>query len=607
MPKNNLRSILFVAVLTHLSLASPLFSQQTTNVLQSEQIDDRYKLNDEDAQDSLSLLTTASPQEWEAFVPSLMSKAHIPGLSIAVIREGKIVWTGAFGVKNVATGAPCDEETIFEAASLTKPLFAYLTLLYVADGKLDIDTPLINYLPEQVIVDSLLKHPLDKPGFRRDWFERITARHILSHSSGMPHGDPVDSVYPLFFEPGSKYRYSADGYYLLQLLLENMETMPLEKIAQRRVLDPLGMTHSCLVWRDEYKQTAANGHNMFGDPQNHRRWSRAHAGASMYTTATDYARFVCAVMSKIQLNAEETSGMLAPQIEVNDHISWSLGFGRQRDANGTAFWQWGDYGIYRNFIIAYEELRSGVVWLTNSYHGLGIVDDIVAKCVGGTTYTGEYPGFSHYDSPFTRFTFLAMDEGVEVAIARIAEFRAEDSNRLDERAINRMGYDLLNAGRIDDAIAFFELNTQEHPASSNAWDSFAEGHMRAGRLDTAIAFYRRSLQLDTTNQNAERYIEWIKVELEARDHPVELSSEYLSKLVGKYGPRRVRLQNDTLYYLREGSGNPERYLYPLKPDLFGLQGSPDWRFRFEFDESGRAVAIEGWHVTGIVDRHMREE
>lgn len=558
-------------------------------------------------QDSPSFLTSASPREWENFIPGLMSKAHIPGLSVAVIRDGKIVWTGAFGVKSVATGAPCDEETIFEAASLTKPFFAYLALLFVAEGKLDLDRPLIDYLPEQVIVDSLLTHPLDKPGFRRDWFKRITARHVLSHSSGMPHGDPRDSLYPLFFEPGSEYRYSAEGYYLLQLVLENMESVALEEIAQRRVLDPLGMTHSFLVWRDEYEQTAANGHNMFGDPQDHRRWSRAHAGASMYTTATDYARFVCAVLNQVQLNAEETAAMLASQIEIDEHISWSLGFGRQRDSNGTAFWQWGDYGIYRNFIIAYEESRSGIVWLTNSYHGLSIVDDLVGKCLGGKAHAGEFLGYPAHDSPFTRFAFLAMDQGAEAAIARIAEFRAEDSSILDERDINRMGYSLLNEDRIDDAIAFFALNAQEHPESSNTWDSYGEGYMRAGRLDTAVEFYRRSFQLDSTNHNARRYIEWINVELEARENPVELTGEELSMLVGQYGPRRVRLQNDTLYYMREGSGNPERYLYPLMPDLFGLQGNPGWRFRFELDENGRAVAIEGWTVDGNADRHIRQE
>ena len=559
------------------------------------------------AQESPPLLTTASPQEWEAFIPGLMSKAHIPGLSIAVIRDGQIVWTEAFGVKSLVTGALCDKETVFEAASLTKPLFAYLVMLYVKDDRLDLDTPLVEYLSEQIIIDSLIKHPLDKPGFRRDWFERITARHVLSHSSGMPHGDPIDSCYPLFFEPGSEYRYSAEGYYFLQLVLENMENLPLQKIAQARVLDPLGMTHSCLVWRDEYEQTAANGHNMFGDPQDHRRWSRAHAGASMYTTAMDYARFICGVLNHAQLNAEETAAMLSPQIEIDDHLSWSLGFGLQHDTNGTAFWQWGDYGIYRNFIIAYEETRSAVVWLTNSYHGLSILDDLAASCVGGAIYAGQYLGYSPYDSPFARFTFLAMDQGARAAIGRIAEFRIEDSSFPDERAINGLGYNLLNADRIDDAIAFFELNAREHPESSNAWDSYGEGCMRAGRLDSAIAFYRRSLQLDSTNHNAEKYIEWINVELEARDRPMEITRGYLSQFVGQYGPRRVRLQNDTLYYLREGTGNPERYLCPLKPGLFGLQDTPGWRFRFERDDSGRAVAIEGWTLSGMVDRHTRDE
>ncbi len=131
--------------------------------------------------------------------------------------------------------------------------------------------------------------------------------------------------------------------------------------------------------------------------------------------------------------------------------------------------------------------------------------------------------------------------------------------------------------------------------------------MRAEQLDTAIVFYRRSFQLDPTNHNAKRYILWINVKLEARGHPVKLTGENLSKLVGKYGPRCVRLDNDTLPYLRKGSGCPERYLYLSKPDFFGLQGGPDWRLRLDLDESRQAVVIEDWTLTGMVDQYMREE
>lgn len=559
------------------------------------------------AQDPPLLSTTVSPNDLQTLVPDLMSKAHIPGLSVAVIREGDIVWSAAFGVKNTETKEPCNDSTIFEAASLTKPLFAYLALLYVADGKLDLDKPLVDYLPEQVIIDEILTHPLDQPGFRRDWFEKITARHVLSHSSGMPHGDPIDSCYPQFFEPGSEYRYSAAGFYFLQLVLENMEGAPLEQIAQARVLDPLGMTQSCLVWRDAYEKTAANGHNMLGEPQDHRRWARAHAGASMYTTARDYARFVCAVLNNVQLSAEATILMLTPQIEIDSQLSWSLGFGGQRDTNGMGFWQWGDYGIYRNFILAYEKPRSGVVWFTNSFYGLGIIDDLVARTLGGKAHARNILGYRQYDTPFAQFMFLAMEKGVDTALAHIPEFQASDSEFLDEGAINGVGYSLLGAGRIDDALSLFKLNVQEYPESSNAWDSYAEGHMKAGLLDSAVTFYERSLALDSTNRGAAKRIEWMDIEIDARDHPVELTTEELERFVGQYGPRRIRVQDGMLRYLREGTGSPERFLYPLKPNLFGLEGNPEWRFRFAVDDDGQAIAIEGWMATGMVDRHERDK
>ena len=553
------------------------------------------------------LQTKVSPQEWQAYIPELMSKAHIPGLSVAVIRDGKIAWSGAFGVINDSTSAPCDEGTIFEAASLTKPFFAYIILQYESEGKLDLDKPLVEYLPEQIIVDSLLIHPLDKPGFHRDWFEKITARQILSHSSGMPHGEPIDSCYPLLFKPGERFKYSAAGYRYLQLVLENIEGVGLEEIAKRRVLEPLGMTHTSLVWREEYEQTAANGHDMFGIPQDHRRWSRAHAAASMYTTATDYAKFICAVLNNTQLKKDDTAAMLTSQIEIDDHLSWSLGFGRQHDSNGMAFWQWGDYGIYRNFVMAYEKQRSGIVWLTNSFYGMSIVDELVEKCVGGKEYANDYLEYPAYDSPSTRFIFYVIDEGAEAALNRIDDFKGEGYDGLNESAINGIGYSFLNVNRVGEAIALFQYNVQKYPQSSNVWDSYAEACMKAGEPDSAVAYYSKSIELDSLNVNAKQHIDWISVELKARDNPPKLAGQDLAAFAGDYGPRHLRVQNDTLYYYRDGSTNPERYLYPLASDWFGLQENSDWRFHFVSDDTGQTIAIEGWTITGMRDRHERDK
>ncbi len=112
--------------------------------------------------------------ELEGVIPQLMEKANIPGLSIAVVRKEKIIWNKGFGIKNTKTGEPVTEDTIFEAASLTKPLFAYAVLRMVDEGLLDLDAPLIKYLPQENIEKDLLKHSLDYKGFHSDWLRRIT-------------------------------------------------------------------------------------------------------------------------------------------------------------------------------------------------------------------------------------------------------------------------------------------------------------------------------------------------------------------------------------------------------------------------------------------------
>ena len=168
-------------------------------------------------------------------IPAILKKARVPGLSIALIENSQFTSEHGFGVKSVRTGDPVTTETVFEAASLTKPLFTYLTLLAVDSRLLDLDVPLVTYLDNETIEADVTQHPLNSEGFRRDWFERITARHVLSHSSGMPHiewGVP----FPLFFEPGSNFRYSATGYYFLQLVIEKLKG---QKTASKTGLSPI--------------------------------------------------------------------------------------------------------------------------------------------------------------------------------------------------------------------------------------------------------------------------------------------------------------------------------------------------------------------------------
>ena len=291
--------------------------------------------------------------ELEILAPQLLEKGRVPGLQIALIRNGEIVWSKGFGVMSLESREPVTSETIFEAASLTKPFFAYAVMILVDEGVLDLDTPIIEYLPAEEI-EKMLGHPLDTEGFRLDWFKTITARHVLSHSAGMPHGEG-GPTYPLFSEPGTEYKYSASGYFYLQKAVEHLKGQKLDSIMKEYVLDPLGMKHSSMVWQEPYEKTMANGHDAYGAPQAFRKRSEANAAASLYTTAHDYALFVCAVMRGDRLEETTAREMLSPMIDVDKEmgLTWSLGFSLQTDANGTAFWQWGDYGIFRNYFFGF--------------------------------------------------------------------------------------------------------------------------------------------------------------------------------------------------------------------------------------------------------------
>ncbi len=109
----------------------------------------------------------------ERLVPRLMKDADVPGLSLAVVRDGQVVYRRVFGVRDAGTGAPVDDDTVFEAASLSKPVFAYTVLKLVDVGQLDLDAPLAKYLPGDYAEDPRLRS--------------ITARRALSHTTGFPN------------------------------------------------------------------------------------------------------------------------------------------------------------------------------------------------------------------------------------------------------------------------------------------------------------------------------------------------------------------------------------------------------------------------------------
>jgi len=180
----------------------------------------------------------------ESFIPAYMHQEDIPGVSVALIRNGEVVWTEGFGVANALTKKPVTQETLFEVASNSKVVTAYIALRLVDQGKLSLDEPLNAYLTEPWLPPS-------------EYRDTITLRHVLSHNSGLGHNSlSRDSL----FAPGQGYSYSAIGFLYLQAVIEQVTDQSLEEVAQKLVFVPLEMSSSSFVNREDLTTRTANGH-----------------------------------------------------------------------------------------------------------------------------------------------------------------------------------------------------------------------------------------------------------------------------------------------------------------------------------------------------------
>ena len=325
----------------------------------------------------------------EKVVPELMEKGAVIGLSLCLVQEGQVVWSLVSGVRDVESGQPVKADTVFQAASLSKPVFAYGLLGLVEEGLLELDRPLGEYWEYEDLAHD------ERGG-------KITARMVLSHSSGLPNwrgsGQPLEFA----FEPGEKFGYSGEGFVYLQKVVEQLTGMGLVAFAAQRVFEPLGMALSGYVWREEYEALIAHGHNMAGESLGRAEWEDANAAASLHTTAAEFERFVAAVMSGEGLAAESVREMLNPQVEVAEGISWGLGWGLQEGEAGRSFWHWGDNGNFKAFTLGFPESGTGMAMFANSFYGQSIVGDLLKALFDARFPAVGWMGYEGHDDPRRR-------------------------------------------------------------------------------------------------------------------------------------------------------------------------------------------------------------
>jgi len=321
----------------------------------------------------------------EKMIPPLMAEHRVPGVSLAVLSAGEISASRGFGVLEAGRPEPVTAATMFEAASLGKPVFAYAVMKLVEKGMLDLDRPLLEIDPGAFA--PVLPGMTAAAGDRSDpRLREITPRMILSHQSGLPNWS-FGKALGFVQDPGTGFSYSGEGYVYLQAVVEKIAHDPIDTFMKKRLLAPLAMRSSDYVWNDGIGKLLASGHDRDGAPMALRRYEEPSVASSLYTSAPEYAGFLMAMLDPIagdlvHLDAATTGMMLSPQVAAGDELSWGLGWGLERTRKGLHFWHWGDNEVYKNFVMANPETGSGVVVLTNAAGGLKLCAAVVREAMG---------------------------------------------------------------------------------------------------------------------------------------------------------------------------------------------------------------------------------
>lgn len=323
----------------------------------------------------------------DRLLPALMAEHRVPGLAIALIRDRRLVWSKGYGRRAADGDEAVTPDTVFEAASMSKPIFGMLAMQLVDAKRLELDRPVVDYGPDQLVPDLPEKR-------------LVTARMLLSHTSGYPNWRPgdeeVEGPLPLLFRPGSRFGYSGEGTFYLQRRVETITGLPLDRLAQQRLFEPLGLRHSDFGWTPRIGAAQATGHREDGSVLPLSQYLHPNAAYTLYTSADDYARLLVEMLraergESALLSRAAAQEMLRHQVVVGARdpierpgaaqgqaVYWGLGWSINSTAQGDIAHHGGANRTgFRSFAQFSPARGSGLVVFTNGLQG----DELWARLV----------------------------------------------------------------------------------------------------------------------------------------------------------------------------------------------------------------------------------
>ena len=434
--------------------------------------------------------------------------------SVLVAEKSKILYKKGFGMANMEWDIPNQSDTKHRLGSITKQFTSMLIMQLVEQGKLKLDVPISTYLQ-------------DYPKANGDV---ITIHHLLTHTSGTPNytsfpgffrnssRDPYKpeefmSVFAdstLEFKPGERFAYSNSGYFILGVIIEKITGKSYEQVLKDNITKPLKMNDTGYDHHATILTNRASGYEKNGSNYRNAHYldmSIPYAAGSLYSTVEDLYLWDQALYSNQLLSKENMDLVFTKHIPAGQDYygyGWGIGMkpiGDKNDSTEVIRHGGGINGF--NTLITRMPSEKNLIVLFNNTGGAALNE--MNTAIMGILYDGSYemPKKSLANSLFE----VIDNNGIDAGLAHFEKSRDSATYSLKENEMNNVGYRFLQAGKVKEAIAVFQLNVASFPESGNVYDSLGEAYLEDGKKELAIKNYSKSVEIDPKNEGGIKILE----------------------------------------------------------------------------------------------------
>jgi CubicO group peptidase (beta-lactamase class C family) len=427
--------------------------------------------------------------------------------SALVAENGKVIYKGGFGLANMEWNIPNTPDTKFRLGSITKQFTAMLTLELVEQGKIKLDGKISDYLPD----------------YRKDIGEKVTVHHLLTHTSGIPSYTSQPGFFQnvsrnpykvadfvkqyasgnLEFEPGTKYSYNNSGYFLLGAIVEKITGKSYEQALKEMIFDKLGMKNTGYDRHDPLLPKRASGYAKTGTGYINAAYldmSIPYAAGSMYSTVEDLYLWDQALYTDKLLTPASKELMYKPFLEEYAYgwVITNASF-KVKDQPVPIITHGGGINGFTTTIVRFPKEKNLIVILDNTgSQNLNQLSTQIAKILYDQPY--DLPKMSIAEV----VEKTIAEKGIDAAVAEYRDLKAKSSATYNfaEPELNALGYRLMQAGKMKEALELFKLNVEAYPQGFNTYDSLAEAYLNMNQRELAITNYKKSVELNPKNTSA---------------------------------------------------------------------------------------------------------